>query len=151
MLDSKMQFEQYLSENEKRINTFKLQNISRMDTWFLIKSVSPNNSHGFDGFSSKLMNTGASKLVIPMNTIINKYFSTGSFPDKLKTSKICPIYKKNEPEPCNFRPVSLLSCFSKVIEKGAVNQLEKYFNKNFENQNQFAYKARHCCTHPIGT
>ena len=149
MLESKMQFEQYLSKNEKMTNTFKLQNISRMDTWFLIKSVPPKNSHGFDGFSSKLMNTGASKLVIPMTTIINKCFSSGSFPDKLKTSKICPIYKKNEPEPCNFRPVSLLSCFSKVIEKGAVHQLEKYFKNNFENPNQFAYKANHSCQHAL--
>ena len=147
MLDSKMQFEQFLNKDDKMTNTFNLQNVSRRDTWFLIKQVPPKNSHGFDGISSKLMNIGASKLVIPMTTIINKCFNTGSFPQKLKTSKINPIHKKFDPEPSNFRPVSLLSCFSKVIEKGAASQLEKHFKKNFENENQFAYKANHSCQH----
>ena len=65
MLDSKMQFEQFLNKDDKMTNTFNLQNVSRRDTWFLIKQVPPKNSHGFDGISSILMSIGASKLVIP--------------------------------------------------------------------------------------
>ena len=148
-LNSDMKFEQFLSEKDKMTNTFKLNSISRMETWFFIKSVPPKNSQGFDGISSKLMNSAASNLVIPMTTIINKCFSTGSFPTQLKTAKISPVFKKGNPEPSNFRPISLLSCFSKVIEKAAANQLEKHLKTNLENERQFAYKANHGCLHAI--
>ena len=79
MLDSKMQFEQFLNKDDKMTNTFNLQNVSRRDTWFLIKQVPPKNSHGFDGISSKLMNIGASKLVIPMTTMIKKFLTQAAF------------------------------------------------------------------------
>ena len=118
-----------------------------METWFFIKAVHPKNSHGFDGITSKLMNSAASNLVIPMTTIINKCFTSGSFPEKLKLSKISPIHKKLDPIPANFRPISLLSCYSKVIEKAAADQLQKDFKKHLENEKQFAYKSNHSCLH----
>ena len=64
-------------------------------------------------------------------------------------AKICPVYKKGSPEPANFRPISLLSCFSKVIEKAAADQLASHFKNNLENERQFAYKANHSCLHAI--
>ena len=148
-LNSNMQFEQFLKDYENLENTFELKRLSRMETWFFIKSVQPKNSHGFDGITSKLMNSAASNLVIPMTTIINKCFTSGSFPDKLKLSKISPIHKKLDPEPANFRPISLLSCYSKVIEKAAADQLQKHFNKHLENEKQFAYKPNHSCLHAL--
>ena len=114
--------------------------MSRIDIWFLIKSVPHKNSHGFEGIISKLMNTGASKLIVPMTTVINNVLV-------LTTFKIIPIHKKNDPEPGSFRPATLLSCFSKVIAKGAAHQLEAHFKQNFENENQYAYKANHRYLH----
>ena len=87
------------------------------------------------------MNSAASNLVIPMTTIINKCFTSGSFPDKLKLSKISPIHKKLDPESSNFCPISVLSCYSKIIEKAATDQLQKHFKKHLENEMQFAYKV----------
>ena len=96
------------------------------------------------------MNIAASNLVVPMTHIINKCFRDGCFPHALKTAKICPIDKKKGiPGPAGFRPVSLLSPFSKVIEKAAAHQLEKHITKNIENERQFAYKQKHNCAHAI--
>ena len=95
------------------------------------------------------MSNAACSLARPLNTIINKGFSTGEFPTSLKMSKICPIFKKGEPIPSNFRPVSLLSCFSKVIEKAAADQLQDYMSIYLDNERQFAYKNNHNCLHPI--
>ena len=64
-------------------------------------------------------------------------------------SKIQPIHKRGSPEPRNFRPVSMLSRFSKVIEKASDKQLEAYTKINFPNERQFAYKENHGCQHPI--
>jgi hypothetical protein len=45
-------------------------------------------------------------------------FSSGYFPDQLKIAKAKPLYKKGgDAEAGNYRPVSLISVFSKIIEK----------------------------------
>ena len=148
-LNSNREFERYLDNNEMKTDQFSLKEISIMDTWFYIKSVPPKLSSGFDRIPSKLMNSAASILARPLNSIINKSFKSGEFPDKLKMSKICPILKKGEPTPPNHRPVSLLSCFSKAIEKAAGNQLQKYMDEKLQNCRQYAYKAHHSTVHPI--
>jgi len=45
-------------------------------------------------------------------------FTNGIFPDPLNVAKVVPIYKTgSKPAVENYRPISLLSPFSKVIEK----------------------------------
>jgi hypothetical protein len=50
--------------------------------------------------------------------IINKSLSTGIFPDRMKYSIITPLHKKGDKNNvANFRPISLLPFFSKIIKK----------------------------------
>ncbi len=50
--------------------------------------------------------------------LINKSFSTGIFPDVLKLAKVKPLYKENDHNSMgNNRPVSILSCISKIFVK----------------------------------
>ena len=148
-LKSDMNFQKFLNPLDKKVDKFSLKNIRKIDTWFYIKSITPKPSHGFDGVPSKLLNAAASTLVSPLTIIINKCFSSGQFPEKLKLSKITPVLKKEPPEPGNFRPISQLSCFSKVIEKASLDQFEKYLKENFDDERQFAYKTNHSTVHPI--
>ena len=54
----------------------------------------------------------------PITYIINQSCSTGIFPQEMKTAKVIPIYKSSDKTLIqNYRPVSLLSAFSKLIEK----------------------------------
>ena len=49
--------------------------------------------------------------------IINLSFKTGIFPDLCKLAKVIPIFKKDDPLLCiNYRPISLLSIYSKIFE-----------------------------------
>ena len=50
--------------------------------------------------------------------IFNLSWSSHSFPSIWKTSSIIPIYKMGKPldSPASFRPISLISCVSKLIE-----------------------------------
>ena len=44
--------------------------------------------------------------------------STGVVPDEFKIAKVVPIYKKDNPELFgNYRPVSVLPCLSKILER----------------------------------
>ena len=57
--------------------------------------------------------------------------STGTFPTRLKFSQINPIFKKgNKAEISNYRPISLLTSFSKAFEKVIYKRLYHHVNSN---------------------
>ena len=54
----------------------------------------------------------------PLTDTCNASFASCTFPDTLKTAIIKPLHKKGNTEKVqNYRPISLLSDFSKIIEK----------------------------------
>ena len=62
--------------------------------------------------------------------IFNCYFKTGVVPEQLKTAKVIPIYKNDNAEVLsNYRPVSVLPCFSKILERLMFNRCMDYINK----------------------
>ena len=57
-------------------------------------------------------------IVGPLTILINESFSSGYCPKILKYAKVIPIFKANSPfEVTNYRPISLLPIFNKIIEK----------------------------------
>ena len=72
----------------------------------------------------------AKQLSIPFTYIYNKSFETGIVPDVLKISRITPIYKNGTcTDPFNYRPISILSPFSKILEKLMYEQLISFIEK----------------------
>jgi Notch-like protein len=54
----------------------------------------------------------------PMIYICDGMLSTGKFPTYLKCSQVLPVYKKgNRVEISAYKPISLLTSFSKIFEK----------------------------------
>jgi Notch-like protein len=84
----------------------------------IIKSLKPKNSHGYDEISTNLLKTSSVYISSPLNHICNKSLSSGIFPQRLKYAVVKPLFKKGE-RSCisNYRPISLLTSFSKVFEK----------------------------------
>ena len=63
--------------------------------------------------------------------LVNFMFSNGIFPDVLKIAKVFPLYKSGSYQSVeNYRPISLLSPFSKIIEKLIKSKLISFLNKN---------------------
>ena len=66
----------------------------------------------------------------PLAEIMNLSVLNGVFPSRLQRAKIIPIYKDNDVfEPKNYRPISLLSNFSKIFEKLMYKRLKIFFEK----------------------
>src|SRR5206468_11387603 len=66
-------------------------------------------------------------------------------PDQLKIAKICPIHKEgSESDIINYRPISVLTSFSKIFEKITYNRLLSYINKNnILNGNHYGFRPGH--------
>ena len=61
---------------------------------------------------------------------MNMSISTGIYPHKLTHAIVTPIYKADETDPNNYRPISLLSVFNRIFEKLMYQRLKSFINKN---------------------
>jgi hypothetical protein len=67
----------------------------------------------------------------PLADICNASFASGIFPDILKIAIVKPQHKKgNTGEVQNYRPISLLSVFSKIAENLMYSRLMSFITKN---------------------
>ena len=86
-----------------------------------------------------------------LSRLINLCFETGVFPDILKVAKVTPLDKKSSKfDVLNYRPISLLSIFSKVYEKLIYVRIYSYLTKNNMIYNkQFGFRSNYSTTHAI--
>ena len=76
------------------------------------------SSCGVDEINSKVIKYVAQYISMPLSHIFNLTFETGKIPDDLKVALVTPVYKSSEKNVySNYRPISVLPCFSKILEK----------------------------------
>ena len=93
-------------------SNIKLKYTSTREIEKIVKSLKTKNSYGYD------VSTRILKISAPLNYICNKSIRSGIFPSRLKYSMVKPIFKKGDStNMINYRPISLLTSFSKVFEK----------------------------------
>jgi hypothetical protein len=82
---------------------------------------------------------------------MNKSMETGEVPDTLKLAKVIPIYKANEKDMfTNYRPISLLPCFSKILEKLMHKRVYSFLVKhNMLYNSQYGFRPKHSTTYAI--
>ena len=84
----------------------------------IMKNQQPKRSCGIDTIDNNVVKTCHQELGIPMTQIINKSIMEGKVPQLYKQARIIPLYKKGAANTCGYyRPVSLLSALSKILEK----------------------------------
>ena len=116
-----------------------------------LKLLQPKLSQDLNGLSMSFVKKLAFQLARPLCHLINLSFSTGVVPSQLKIAKIILIFKTGDPL-CmgNYRPISLLSFFSKIFEKIACIRLSTFLeNNNLLSNNQFGFRANHSTVHPM--
>ena len=83
--------------------------------------------------------------------IINKSFQQGIFPDQMKIAKVVPIHKEgSKTDVGNYRPISLLTSFSKIYEKLMHVRILKFLDSNnslFEMQ--YGFRPGRSCEHAL--
>ena len=95
-----------------------------------IRSLDSTKATGLDGIMQKNIKFSSDVLVHLILKIINISIINGNFPDTLKLGKILPIFKGGDKtDPSNYRPISVHSVISKLIEKHVTKHLFWYLNK----------------------
>ena len=101
--------------NPTSINDFA---ISEEKILNIIRSLNPNKAHGWDEISIRMIKLSDVALVNPLRIIFSNCLRQGVFPKTWKCANVVPVHKKNEKNvKSNFRPISLLPIFGKVLEK----------------------------------
>ena len=97
----------------------------------IIYSFPNNKAPGMDNICSKILKKISNSITFPLTFIFNLSFTTGIVPDLLKIAKVIPVHKKGEKNlPGNYRPISLLSVFDKILEKLMYKRLSTYLEQN---------------------
>ena len=126
-------------KNRNQIN-FVIAHISNEEILDIINSLE-NKTTGPFSIPVKLLSLIPDLIIIPLAYIINMSLLTGVYPDLLKVVKVIPIHKGGSSQDVNnYRPISLLSIFDKIIEKIMHNRLYTFLERHnilFRNQSGF--------------
>ena len=110
-------------------------------------------STGLDGIPARFVKDGADVLKLPITWIINSSISENTVPSEMKLARVKPLYKKNSNlEVGNYRPVSILSIVSKILERAVYVRLEIFLVDNnilYDYQSGFrrSYSTDTCLIH----
>ncbi len=135
------------------LQTLNFEHIHGCEVLAVIKTLEPKCSSDIFSICPKLIKFVDTAICTPLAHIFNLSLREGVFPDKLKTSRIVPVFKSGEITDCNnYRPIALTSTFSKIIEKIVAIKLTNHleFNKLLS-KNQFGFQrglsTEHCILH----
>ena len=97
---------------------------------FLIMSLDPSKANGPDGISAQMLKGTAYSIASSLTKLFNISIRQGRFPECWKTSSVVPIPKSANPsEATDYRPISLLSIVSKMLERHFHQYVTKHLNE----------------------
>lgn len=108
----------------------------------IINSLDSNCATGWDNIPTKLLKLNREYLAPIICHLTNTCFHSATFPKDLKKSIITPVYKSGDrANISNYRPISVLTSLSKIVEKLLNNRLLKYLEHfNILSENQFGFR-----------
>ena len=113
------------------VNTIYFYATYEAEICSIVNSFRNNTASGIDDFSPRIIKCIIKEISKPLCHIFNLSLSTGIFPDKLKIARVTPVFKSGDKcELSNYRPISVLSCFSKILEKIVYNRTVKFLDRN---------------------
>ena len=147
---SEFDYLHYMKTPTHKHNMF-LDPVNPLDIIETTSKLKAKTSQGHDQISCKLMKDTIAHIALPLSHIINQSLSTGTVPKQMKIAKVIPIFKSGDKYTFNnYRPISILPAFSKILEKIMATKLLRYFDKyNLFYKHQYGFRPKHSIIHPI--
>ena len=139
MIDTGSAIPEHIPVTSTLINTFA---ISEEKILQIIRSLNPNKAHGWDEISVRMIKLSDAALVAPLKIIFTNCLRSGIFPQIWKHANVVPVQKKNEKNlKGNYRPISLLPIFGKILEKFIYDSLYSHLvSSDLVNPNQSGFR-----------
>ena len=126
---SKQTFQDYL-KNPTR-NTLSINPLTKEEIQQEIKLLRNNKAKGPQIIPTKFFKTFDKVLSEPLTKLINLSFAKGVSPNVLKIAQVLPTFKKGDKaDKNNYRPISLISNVSKILEKLTYKRLYSFLEGN---------------------
>jgi len=138
----------FIKDNQKSIF---LCGIDESDVIEIVRKLKNKTSTDINSIDIVIIKEVIDFIVKPLTYICNLSFQKGIFPNNMKTSKIIPIFKYGDKH-CieNYRPVSLLPQFSKILEKLFAKQLDLFIDKyELLSEHQYGFRGNRTTTYAV--
>ena len=125
--------------------------VSPSDILEAMDSITEKATQDFNGISTIFLKKVIRNIATPLSHIFTRSLVTGQVPQKLKIAKIIPLFKSGDRTNVdNYRPISLLNSFSKLLEKIVFKRLSIHIeNNNLLSNMQFGFRREHATVHPM--
>ena len=149
IVPSDTNFESFLTNRNP--SSFQFSKITEMGIFETCRQLKPKLSSGADFISTKLLKEIVPLIITPLHYLINLSLETGYIPSEFKVAKIVPVFKEGDCHDFNnYRPISLLSSFSKLMEKIVSKQILRFLHINdILYKHQYGFRPRHNTSHPV--
>ena len=125
-----------------RNERFRLKPVTKGEVSKVLMSLKRSKSPGIDNIPPGTVKDEAKVIIHPLLHIINLSFTTSTIPQEWKLARCVPIFKSGSAKEFdNYRPISVLPVFSKILERIVHNQLYEYLESNkFLSSQQFGFR-----------
>ena len=119
----------------------------------IVNNLNTKKSSGYDGITNFLLTNIVNEIISPLTHILSLLLTSGTVPQKMKIAKVVPIFKKGQKDSVNnYRPISLLTSISKVLDRLVYTRTLKFLvNCKILNDTQFGFRKNHSTTHALLT
>ena len=109
-----------------------------------VTGCTKKKSSDFEDISMDTVAKVVSVICKPLAHICNISFRTGVFPSRMKIAKVIPMFKSGKKtDVTNYRPISLLPQFSKILEKIVSYQNKQFFNRQQHlSSSQYGFRTK---------
>ena len=90
-------------------------------------------------------------IALPLQIIFNKSLHQSQYPTNWKLAHVIAVFKKGDSSlPSNYRPISLISCVGKIMERVICKHVYNYLHKNkLKNEYQSGGLTKHSTVHQL--
>ena len=115
------------------------------------KTLKRNKAPGHDSLDVNIITYVYEFIKKPLLKIFNESINLGIFPEKMKMANVTSTFKSGKKElVTNCRPIFVLSCFSKILERIMYNRVYNYLNdNNLLFRKQFSFSKGHSTDHAL--
>ncbi len=124
-------------------STFFLGAVDEKEIIETVRKCKDKTSTDWNDIDMKTVKNVIEEIAKPLTHICNLSFQSGTFLNKMKIAKVIPLFKTGDRHHfTNYRPVSLLPQFSKILEKLFTARLDNFIEKhNLLTDSQYGFRT----------